>query len=376
MNENTSRVLRYLEDKRVKPIMLFAGGPTAYGLSDEHSDIDINGIYLPGTKAILGIDNNEEYRYRWDDGIEGTAFDVRKATRLMLDSNPNMLDFLFCDEEHLLYVSHEYAELRVHRDKFIGPRIFNAYRQYAVAQSKRIEAHRAWLKEGPPAEPSRADFGLSEGSVIAPMEQRNALTMLARGTSLKHHDLDELAGAMQAEFHFQMSKHFSGQQLSSMSEQYSRSTTSWLNAMLSIGNHLKPESLVLAKKELAYREAKNQYDAYKKWEVNRNPKRAELEAKVGFDAKHGSHVIRLLRMSYEIITEKKVLVNRKKVGDADELLAIKRGKVSYEDYLKLVHIEQDKLSSIQHQVDFKNDRSWVEEWVKDLLIDTIQEENP
>ena len=74
------------------------------------------------------------------------------------------------------------------------------------------------------------------------------------------------------------------------------------------------------------------------WLKERNPARRELEAKFGFDTKHGMHLVRLMRMCREILTGQGVLVKR---PDADELLAIRNGAWSYEKMIEWAE-QQDK----------------------------------
>ena len=51
-------------------------------------------------------------------------------------------------------------------------------------------------------------------------------------------------------------------------------------------------------------------------------KRRELVMRVGYDSKNAAHLIRLLRMGIEFLTEGKMYVER---ADGPELLEIKRG---------------------------------------------------
>ncbi|GAB4543635.1 MAG: hypothetical protein Tsb0014_37420 [Pleurocapsa sp.] len=78
-----------------------------------------------------------------------------------------------------------------------------------------------------------------------------------------------------------------------------------------------------------YRKDLQYWKSYQSWLKNRNPKRAELEAKCGYDSKHAAHCIRLLRMGNEILTTGKVNVDRQGI-DAEELLEIRLGNVSYD----------------------------------------------
>ena len=92
--------------------------------------------------------------------------------------------------------------------------------------------------------------------------------------------------------------------------------------------------------EQEYDNATKKYHQYLDWQKNRNPARKELEDKYGFDAKHGMHLIRLLKMGCEILEQGKVIVKR---PDRDELLGIRNGKLSYEELIKLAEHYQGRL---------------------------------
>jgi uncharacterized protein len=62
------------------------------------------------------------------------------------------------------------------------------------------------------------------------------------------------------------------------------------------------------------------------------------------NSKHASHLVRLMRMGYEIITEGKVIVNRTGI-DADELLSIKNGGWSFEKVMEFKDEMEVKLDS-------------------------------
>ncbi len=91
----------------------------------------------------------------------------------------------------------------------------------------------------------------------------------------------------------------------------------------------------LLQKSQKYQVALREWQAYQSWQRNRNPVRAEMERKAGFDLKHGMHCIRLLRSGLEILRQGKVIVNRYEAGDADELKAILKGEYSYEQVMKM-----------------------------------------
>lgn len=100
----------------------------------------------------------------------------------------------------------------------------------------------------------------------------------------------------------------------------------------------------LLQKSQSYQVALREWKAYLSWQANRNPVRAEMERKSGFDLKHGMHCIRLLRSGLEILRTGELIVDRRIAGDVNELKAILRGDYSYEQVMKMA---TDLMTEIQ-----------------------------
>jgi hypothetical protein len=96
--------------------------------------------------------------------------------------------------------------------------------------------------------------------------------------------------------------------------------------------------LELLDRERGYRSALTQWKQYEDWKANRNPARAEMEARFGYDGKHACHLVRLMKQAKEILETGKVIVKR---SDAAELLAIRNGAWSYEKLIEWAE-QQDK----------------------------------
>jgi hypothetical protein len=94
--------------------------------------------------------------------------------------------------------------------------------------------------------------------------------------------------------------------------------------------------------ERAFAKAKQVYDSWVSWKKERNPARRALEEKSGYDTKHASHLVRLMRMGHEIVSTGKVLVNRTGI-DADELLAVKNGGWTFEQVMEFKDAMETKL---------------------------------
>ncbi|MEM7515785.1 MAG: hypothetical protein AAF368_02525, partial [Planctomycetota bacterium] len=85
-------------------------------------------------------------------------------------------------------------------------------------------------------------------------------------------------------------------------------------------------------KQKAYDAALKHWQHYEGWRKGRNPKRAELEDRYGYDTKHAMHLVRLLKMGEEVLTQGTLVVRR---PDSEWLLGIRDGALAYEALLEL-----------------------------------------
>ena len=96
-------------------------------------------------------------------------------------------------------------------------------------------------------------------------------------------------------------------------------------------------------RERAFRSAMREWRQYQGWKQHRNPARAALEAAHGYDTKHASHLVRLLRMALEIVGTGEVHVWRGD-RDADELRAIRDGAWSYDALIDFAESTEAELA--------------------------------
>lgn len=269
-------------DINSRTILKVKHGSHAYGLAVETSDLDVKGICIEPLEYHYGFAKNfEQHIQEASKGYEHdlVIYSLKKFAKLAADSNPNIIEVLFGDDSDILFADSFGEELRTFRDNFLSRKARYTFAGFAHSQLKRIKTHRAWLLNPPKQLPTRKEFGLPETFGVTKTELGAFEVLLDRG---------------------------SVEQLSN-------------------------EALALYSRERAWKNMKTQWDQYQNWKANRNPVRAEMEAKFGYDCKHGSHLIRLLRMCSEIMELGKVIVKR---HDREELLNIKRGGVSYDALLK------------------------------------------
>ena len=258
-------------------ILLVRHGSQAYGTATPESDLDVKGVAIPPRKYFTGFLNHFEQAESKEPN-DLTIYDIRKFIQLAADCNPNIIEVLWADESDYLYIDWWGKLLVQHRADFLSQKARHTFSGYAIAQLKRIKTHRRWLLHPPKEKPQRHHYNLPETTVIAKDQMGVIQNFEEKGVC----DLDAQFGA-------------------TVMEAYRRERSYW-NAMTEWGQYLN-------------------------WKQTRNPKRAELEAKFGYDCKHAMHLVRLMRMCREVLTSGKVVVRR---HDAEELTAIRNGAWDYD----------------------------------------------
>lgn len=290
-------------------------GSRAYGTNTENSDLDIRGVAIvDDTKYYFGyLDRFEQFENKNDDIV---IYDIRKFFKLASDNNPNIIELLFVDEKFWQKSNGLWIKIVENRNKFLSKNIRYRFLGYACAQLKRIKTARSWLLNPPKKKPERSDYGLPREKVLSKDDMgafqwvmANLLQNTIEYLNLSEDTKEELAksnwiGLVQRkgipDHCFDEVQKITG------------ASDAWMESM---------------KREQAYMHAKRHYDSYRNWAQSRNKKRAALEAKFGYDTKHASHLVRLMRMGKEILSEGKVKVFR---PDREELKAIRGGAWSYE----------------------------------------------
>lgn len=281
-------------DVDARTILLVKHGSHAYGLNVPTSDLDVKGVCIPPKNHYLGFVNRFEQHERMESkrsGVDSVVYSLAKFARLAADANPNIIEVLFVDDEDIVRMDNSGEQLRIARDEFISKRVKFTFSGYAHSQLKRIKTHRAWLLDPPKEPPSRREFGLPDCVKVSQSE----------------------LGAFEAAVRD------------------------------GIEVQLLADVLTLFTREKQYQAAKQRWDQYVGWKNGRNPARAELEAKFGYDTKHGMHLIRLMRMCNEILSTGRVLVRR---YDKEDLLAIRRGERTYDSIVEEAELLDARCESL------------------------------
>lgn len=310
-------------------------GSKAYGTSLPTSDTDIRGIFCADEVwcrspwyNVNEIEITEE---------EDTKFyELSKFLQLLVDQNPNILETLWVDESTILDSSEAYEYLRSRRSELLSSKTAFTFSGYAVSQLKRIKGHNKWINNPQPEEQPRQ---IDHLSLVQNFSDEKILTMTGELFAEKFHKgyrLIHWGGNIYGVYAFPNS-HFE-----TFDEIYTLNTNCDDVDRKSLGY---PEIVVEFQKQ-EYKGAKERWHNYWKWKRERNESRSELEEKFGYDTKHAMHLVRLLRMGKEILTEGVVNVLR---PDAQELLDIRGGKLSYEELVAYAEEMDNEIRNVWYK---------------------------
>ncbi|MBR8834222.1 MAG: nucleotidyltransferase domain-containing protein [Stigonema ocellatum SAG 48.90 = DSM 106950] len=315
-----------------RTILIGLAGSHGYGLNRPESDYDYRGVFIASKRYYLGFDHIEQKDSGWDkEGIfpflngnkDTVIYELRKIIQLLSGANPNILELLWLNEYPVLNLVGQH--LINHKRIFLSKKVKYTYSGYAFAQIKKIETHRKWLLNPPEKKPLPSDFGIEDEEPLI-KDELNAfleyLYILIRGRIEFLEEAEQLYKLLTADIDFKgILKQYT---LPDEALEYTQNLT-----------NSRKDFIRLLQKSQSYQVALREWKAYLSWQENRNPARAEMERKSGFDLKHGMHCIRLLRSGLEILQKGEVIVDRRIAGDAEDLKAILMGDYSYEEVVKM-----------------------------------------
>lgn len=316
---------------RERTILLSLAGSHSYGTNLPTSDVDVKGVAIPPREYFHGFHQHFEQAESHDPDL--VIYDVRKFFNLAADCNPNIVEQLYTAESDRLLCTPAGEKLVAARSLFLSRKAKHTFSGYAAAQLKRIRTHHRWLLNPPAAPPTRAEFGLPESSIISADNRMSAEAQVQKQIEAWDVDLEPLSKSARIEIEGHIAR--------SLAEMKISADEKWCAAGRVLG--FSENFIEAMGKERAYRTKQREWSQYQEWKAKRNVARAELEAKWGYDTKHGMHLVRLMRMCREILTAGQVIVKR---PDAEELLAIRNGAWPYDQLVEWAESEDIALEEV------------------------------
>lgn len=426
-------------DLRKHTHLLVVGGSRAYGMHRPTSDVDVKGVCVPPKEAFFGnlhrfeqvdkplplmlsffdfpTDEDQVVRGRMrfvqeqvrdekarkealqeqvrllSDGafslftteereavraekLEGTVFNLVKFIGLATEANPNILDVLFCRDEEVRVLTPLGRKLRDNRKLFLSARARFSFAGYAHAQLKRIKLHRAHLLNPPTHKPTRAEFDLPENTLIPADHLAAVRAAVQKQVDSWQFDLAGMDDTEKVRAENLIAEHLTEIRLALGYE--NTQDALWMAACRNIG--LNDNLIYVMQKEREYESAFKRWKQFQEWETNRNKDRAALEAAHGLDTKHAAHLVRLLKMCKEILTDGECRVWRGHEGgpgDAEELLAIRNGAWTYDQivgWAEATDAECDALyKSKKYVVPHEPDRKAIDRLCVEMVEQALSE---
>lgn len=309
-----------MDTKRTRT-KLFRGlvGSRAYGTFNEHSDWDWREIHTLSISDHLDPFFNEEQIENIKDGEDFVSYELRKFIKLASQSNPNILELLFLPLECIEFV-HPLFQKHIlgHRQEFLSKEAYKRFMGYAFSQLSRLKKRQNDFRDPPTGPPDREEYRI-------PMYLTN-------------------------------------EQVGQIACMPVEACSPVVNGSIPID---QVELLAISTKQKAryqdFLNKKKRWDNYKRWLNERNPERAEMERRFGYDLKHAISLVRLAFECEDIFTDNTIHIPSKKV---DVLRDIKAGKWTQQQLLDFADEYEEKLkvmceeSSLPERVDVKKVTGW------------------
>lgn len=348
-------------------------GSRLYNLNTPASDVDTGGVYLCTRDELYGL-----YGYKpqvSDERHDNTWFEIGEFLRLLMKSNPTVLETVFVPDDKIIgEVSPLMRLVLDNRDRFVTRQCFNSFCGYAKAQ---IEKARGLNKK-----------------IVNPVEKRLApidfIYTFRRQGSQPFHDWLVRHGLKQchcglvnvpnmrdmygvyydfgAHCRNESSWHTDSGFVAFAQEYYDVATKAATVELLGNlepvgyrgiynedkeGNDLRLSAIDnktdcpichIAYNKDAYSRHCREYAEYQRWVRERNPERYRSNLGKNYDSKNMMHMFRLVHMASEIAEGKGVILER--TEDREFLMDVRAHKYEYEELMEFLEQDSERMQAL------------------------------
>ena len=331
-------------------LMRCVSGSQAYGMATPESDVDIRGIFVPTLDYMLGFMKRVEQIERKPETV---IYALQKYMNLAAGANPNILELLFVPDDCLLETHPLYQLLVDNRKLFLSRKVHYSFCGYSASQIHRLEVHRRYLLSPMKSAPNREDYGLPPGEKLISREQLGAfyvtLGHILRGV-IESIPEPEIHTLYQTIVEIVQTEAFPGWEGIIQSRGLPIESFPYVQKLTGASDNF----MYVLHREQAYYRAVDEWNKYQTWKRQRNPARAVLEAKWGFDLKYAAHAIRLTQQGEEIMRTGDLHV---RLPDASKVRGIRDGlwldgtPITYEKVKKYVVDKEVEMQTLYKSPD-------------------------
>jgi len=328
----------------------FITGSRLYGTNTPESDTDIRGVFIAPKEYYFGFKIIEQCR---SSEADTELLEIRKFMMLCANNNPNIIEFLFVPV--LIETSPEWNKIIENRSSFVSKKVKHTFMGYAFSQLKRIKSHRSWLLNPPKKKPERKDFDLPEDRSLISGDQIGAFNEIISNYLEQVGDFHELRDQL-----IEMNEKHNYKAIIKNIENLN------FNSVKDISG-LSDNLLYALAKEKAYEQACRHFKQYENWKNTRNPARAKLEEKFGYDTKHASHLYRLVSECKDLLQTGNLTFP---LPNAEHIKNIKEGHFTYEKVVDDFEKEEKEVEGIYEASSLPRSANMIK--IENLCMNIVQ----
>lgn len=372
----------------------YVRGSTLYGINREGSDIDKGGIFIEPLPIILKSPLTKAPELVMDAKGDTVWNSLIKFTRLLYNSNPNILEALFVPDDKILYKNPIIEPLLLNRDKFLTKKCFGSFMGYSKTQLSKARSlgKKVVIPENQP-EPFVLDsvFTFNKQGSIRIKEWLGSRKLLQKYCGLvcvpnmtgnfgcfydfNAHLKNELGIKSEDQFLQEWRKGVNNGDVFfvTLNEYYSYKKLSpdklWKmilskepkgyrgivkdsqekdSKQLRLSPVRKDEKPIcyISFDSSAYTQRCVKYKEWKDWLNIRNEERyQEVVSGKRYDCKNLTHCCRLLNMGIEIASGKGLIIDRTNI-DRDFLMQIRTGQIEYDEIIKYLESKDEEMKKV------------------------------
>lgn len=373
-------------------------GSHLYGLNNEDSDIDTSGIYLTTRDSLLGL--GIDYQAQVSDTKHDTTwFELGEFCRLIIKSNPTMLETLFVPQDKIITPPSEIImPLFENKEQFITKQCFNPFVGYAYEQIKKARGLNKKIVNPVNERLTPFDFaytfyrqgstkiknwlenrGLNKdfcGLVHIPNMHDTYGVYYDWGAHFEKYNIKTLEDFQKRELDYDFAIAFYHLREEFLEEKWfeeNKEVKHYRGMCLENATNMRGSSVSKGEKPIVYmvynesgfKKHCQMYKEYQDWVKNRNPKRYESNLNKNYDGKNMMHTLRLMHMGKEIAEGQGIILDRKE--DREFLMDVRNHKYEYDELMEIVMRDKELLdkaienSTIKEKID--------KDFVNEMLVE-------
>ncbi len=350
-------------------------GSHLYGLNNEDSDVDTSGVFVCTSDELFGC-----FGYKpqvSDTRHDNTWFEIGELIRLLLKSNPTVLEALFVPKDKVLGPVHPLMQMVIdHREQFISKQCFHPFFGYAKSQIEKARGLNKKIVNPITERLTPYDFIYTfkgQGSTkfrdwLANRGLHQEYCGLVNVPNMHeihgvYYDFGAHVAARQdwkddAEFLAYACEYYKDRNIEETKERLSETAPIGYRGVIDAeeGNELRLSSVedkhtrpvcFISYNQSGYSTHCRQYAEYLEWVRERNPQRYESNLDKNYDSKNMMHCFRLMHMATEIAEGKGMILQR--TWDRQFLMDVRNHKYEYDEIIELLERDKERMNLLMEQ---------------------------